>query len=167
MAITLLDMLLEAGLISKEQFEEALLNRVVFGGKIGTSLIEMGFVTEENLARFLSRKLAVPYVSPEHLLTIPPAVITLIPRELALKYRAIPLSLEKRRLNLVMADPADLKAIDEIAFITGYIVKPLVAPEVRLVQALGKYYQLEIDHRFQQIIERIEGLKAAAHHTCG
>jgi hypothetical protein len=164
MAITLLDMLLEAGLISREQFEEALLNRVVFGGKIGTSLIEMGFVTEENLARFLSRKLAVPYVSPEHLLTIPPAVITLIPQELALKYRAIPLSLEKRRLNLVMADPADLKAIDEIAFITGYIVKPLVAPEVRLVQALGKYYQLEIDHRFQQIIERIEGLKAAAHH---
>jgi len=164
MAITLLDMLLEAGLISREQFEEALLNRVVFGGKIGTSLIEMGFVTEENLARFLSRKLAVPYVSPEHLLAIPPAVITLIPRELALKYRAIPLSLEKRRLNLVMADPADLKAIDEIAFITGYIVKPLVAPEVRLVQALGKYYQLEIDHRFQQIIERIEGLKAAAHH---
>jgi hypothetical protein len=164
MAITLLDMLLEAGLISREQFEEALLNRVVFGGKIGTSLIEMGFVTEENLARFLSRKLAVPYVSPEHLLAIPPAVIALIPRELALKYRAIPLSLEKRRLNLVMADPADLKAIDEIAFITGYIVKPLVAPEVRLVQALGKYYQLEIDHRFQQIIDRIEERKAAAHH---
>ncbi|HEX2770222.1 MAG TPA: hypothetical protein VHN12_13175 [Geobacteraceae bacterium] len=164
MAITLLDMLLEAGLISREQFEEALLNRVVFGGKIGTSLIEMGFVTEENLARFLSRKLAVPYVSPEHLLAIPLAVIALIPRELALKYRAIPLSLEKRRLNLVMADPADLKAIDEIAFITGYIVKPLVAPEVRLVQALGKYYQLEIDHRFQQIIDRIEERKAAAHH---
>ncbi len=164
MAITLLDMLLEAGLISREQFEEALLNRVVFGGKIGTSLIEMGFVTEENLARFLSRKLAVPYVSPEHLLAIPPAVIALIPREFALKYRAIPLSLEKRRLNLVMADPADLKAIDEIAFITGYIVKPLVAPEVRLVQALGKYYQLEIDHRFQQIIDRIEERKAAPPH---
>jgi hypothetical protein len=164
MAITLLDMLLEAGLISRVQFEEALLNRVVFGGKIGTSLIEMGFVTEENLARFLSRKLAVPYVAPEHLLAIPPAVIALIPREFALKYRAIPLSLEKRRLNLVMADPADLKAIDEIAFITGYIVKPLVAPEVRLVQALGKYYQLEIDHRFQQIIDRIEERKAAPPH---
>ena len=71
MAITLLDMLLEAGLITKDQFEEALLNRVVYGGKIGSSLIEMGFVTEENLARFLSKKLAVPYVSPEQLLAIP------------------------------------------------------------------------------------------------
>jgi len=108
--------------------------------------------------------LAVPYVAPEHLLAIPAAVIALIPRELALKYRAIPLNLEKRRLNLVMADPADLKAIDEIAFITGYIVKPLVAPEVRLVQALGKYYQLEIDHRFQQIIDRIEERKDAVPH---
>ncbi len=162
MAITLLDMLLEAGLITREQFEEALLNRVVYGGKIGTSLIELGYVTEENLARFLSRKLAVPYVAPDHLLAIPPAVIALIPQELALKYRVIPISLEKRRLNLVMADPADLKAIDEISFITGYIVKPLVAPEVRLVQALGKYYQFEIDHRYQQIIDRIEELKAAA-----
>jgi Type II secretion system (T2SS), protein E, N-terminal domain len=162
MAITLLDMLLDAGLITREQFEEALLNRVVYGGKIGTSLIELGYVTEENLARFLSKKLAVPYVAPDHLLAIPPTVISLIPQDLALKYRVIPISLEKRRLNLVMADPADLKAIDEISFITGYIVKPLVAPEVRLVQALGKYYQLEIDHRYQQIIERIEELKATA-----
>ena len=164
MAITLLDMLLEAGLITREQFEEALLNRVVYGGKIGTSLIELGFVTEENLARFLSKKLAVPYVSPEQLLTIPPEVISLIPQELALKYRVIPISLEKRRINLVMADPADLKAIDDIGFITGFIVKPLVAPEVRLVQALGKYYQLEIDHRFQLIIDRIEEIKASPFH---
>ena len=63
-----------------------------------------------------------------------------------------------------MADPADLKAIDDIGFITGFIVKPLVAPEVRLVQALGKYYQLEIDNRFQLIIDRIEEIKAATHH---
>lgn len=164
MAITLLDMLLEAGLITREQFEEALLNRVVYGGKIGTSLIELGYVTEENLARFLSKKLAVPYVSPEQLLTIPPDVISLIPQELALKYRVIPISLEKRRLNLVMADPADLKAIDDIGFITGLIVKPVVAPEVRLVQALGKYYQFDIDSRFQLIIERIEERKSAGSH---
>jgi hypothetical protein len=164
MAITLLDMLLEAGLITREQFEEALLNRVVYGGKIGSSLIELGFVTEEDLAQFLSKKLAVPYVSPKKLLAIPPDVISLIPRDLALKYKAIPISLEKRRLDLVMADPADLTAIDEIGFITGFIVKPLVAPEVRLVQALGKYYQMEIDPRFQHIIERMEKRKAEHSH---
>ena len=78
MAITLLDMLLNAQLINREQFEEALRNRVLYGGKIGTSLIELGYVSEEDLARFLSRKLGVPYVHPDNLLNIPPEVIDLL-----------------------------------------------------------------------------------------
>lgn len=156
MAITLLDMLLNAGYINREQFEEALRNRVLYGGKIGTSLIELGYVTEEDLARFLSKKLGVPYVHQDQLLHIPQETIDLIPRELALKYGAIPLSLEKKRLSLVMADPADLKDIDELSFITGYTIRPLITPEVRLVQALGIYYQTDVDFRYQQIIDRIE-----------
>jgi hypothetical protein len=156
MAITLLDMLLNAGLINRDQFEEALRNRVLYGGKIGTSLIELGYISEEDLARFLSRKLEVPYVHHEQLLNIPKEIIDLLPRELALKYGAIPLCLEKKRLSLVMADPADLLAIDEISFITGYSVRPLITPEVRLVQALGIYYQTNVDFRYQKVIDRIE-----------
>lgn len=156
MAITLLDMLLNAGFINREQFEEALNNRVLYGGKIGTSLIELGFISEEDLARFLSDKLSVPYVHPEQLLNIPPETINLLPRDMALKYGVIPLSLEKKRLSLVMADPADLTAIDEISFITGYSIRPLITPEVRLVQALGIYYQTTVDTRFQKVIERID-----------
>jgi hypothetical protein len=156
MAITLLDMLLNAGLINRDQFEEALRNRVLYGGKIGTSLVELGYISEEELARFLSDKLSVPYVDHDRLLHIPPEVINLLPRELALKYGAIPLSLEKKRLSLVMSDPADLPAIDEISFITGYSIRPLITPEVRLVQALGIYYQTAVDSRFQKVIERID-----------
>jgi len=159
MAITLLDMLLNAGRINRDQFEEALRNRVLYGGKIGTSLIELGYISEEDLARFLSWKLDVPYVPPEQLLNIPPEIIALLPRELALKYGAIPLSLDKKRLSLVMSDPADLKDIDEISFITGYTVRPLITPEVRLVQALGIYYQTTVDFRYQNIIDRIETQK--------
>lgn len=156
MAITLLDMLLNAGLINRDQFEEALRNRILYGGKIGTSLVELGYISEEELARFLSDKLSVPYVQHEQLLHIPPEVIDLLPRELALKYRVIPLSLERKRLSLVMADPADLPAIDEISFITGYSIHPLITPEVRLVQALGLYYQTTVEPRFQKVIDRIE-----------
>lgn len=156
MGITLLDMLKNNGLITREQFDEALKNRVLYGGKIGTSLIELGYVREDDLARFLSGKLAVPFVDAARLLAIPPETILLIPRDLALKYRVIPIHRDKKRLFLVMADPADLKAIDEISFITGFIIKPVVAPEVRLVQALGKYYQCEIDPRYRQIIDRME-----------
>ncbi len=107
MAITLLDMLLNAGLINRDQFEEALSNRVLYGGKIGTSLIELGYISEEELARFRSDKLSVPYVHHDQLLHIPPDIINLLTRELALKYGAIPLSLERKRLSLVMSDPPD------------------------------------------------------------
>jgi hypothetical protein len=162
MGITLLDMLKNNGLITREQFDEALKNRVLYGGKIGTSLIELGYVREDDLARFLSGKLAVPFVDSSRLLAIPPEIIGLIPRELALKYMVIPIHRDKKRLFLVMTDPADLKAIDEISFITGFIIKPLIAPEVRLIQALGKYYQYEIEPRYQQIIDRIEGDKEPA-----
>lgn len=162
MAITLLDMLLNAGLINRGQFEEALQNRVLYGGKIGTSLIELGFISEEELARFLGKQLGVPYVNPDQLLHIPPEIIDLLPREIALKYGAIPISLDKKRLSLVMADPADLQNLDEIGFITGYTIRPLITPEVRLVQALGIYYQTPVDFRYQQILDHIEEHKTEA-----
>jgi hypothetical protein len=161
MGITLLDMLMQSGMLTPEQSEEALRNRVMHGGKIGTNLIELGFINEDDLARFLSRKLAVPYIPPHRLLAIPPDIIRLIPPAMALKYRVVPLGLEGRRLSLVMADPADLVAIEEISFITGYVVRPLVAPEVRLIQALGKYYQLRIEPHVQQIIDQIKDPPAA------
>ena len=95
------------------------------------------------------------------LLDIPPETIALLPRGLAVRYRAIPLELQRKRLCLVMADPADLAALDEIAFITGYVIKPLVAPEVRLMQALARYYQVELDARYQQIIDQIDAPRPA------
>jgi len=156
MATTLLEMLLEAGMISPGQCDEALQNRVFFGGRIGTNLIELGFIGEEDLARFLSRKLAVPYVDPRELLNIPPKVISLIPQSLALQYHVVPLRLENRRLWVATADPSALRDIDEIAFATGHVVKPLITPEVRLVQALGRYYHFDIDERYRRIIDEIE-----------
>jgi hypothetical protein len=165
MAITLLDMLLQGGRIDREQFDEALKNRVLYGGKIGASLIELGYLDEEELARFLSRKLTVPYVGAEQLLSIPPEVIDLVPAAIACKYRVIPLKREKKRLQLVMADPADLAAIDEISFITGFVVQPLIAPEFRLLQALGVHYQLQVDERTRQVIARIASQPPPEKHT--
>ena len=156
MVTTLLDMLLEAGLINQSQCDEALKNRILYGGKIGTSLIELGFVDEEHLAQLLSLKLSVPYVDPPRLLDIPAETVALLPRGLAVRYRAIPLQLERKRLSLVMTDPSDLAAIDEIAFSTGFVIKPMVAPEVRLMQSLAKYYQVELDARYREIIARID-----------
>lgn len=162
MAITLLDMLLNAKMVTPAQIDDALQNRVFFGGKIGTSLVELGFLREEDLAQFLGRKLMVPYISPEALLHIPAETIALIPKEMALKYQVIPLEMKQKRLSLVMSDPADLAAIDEISFITGFVIKPMISPEFRLLQALNLYYGMHISTRFQQIIDRLHTEAVAA-----
>ena len=159
MAITLLEMLRNSGLITEIQGDEALRNRVLFGGKIGTSLIELDFIDEETLARFLGEKLMVPFVNPDHLRAIPPEVIALISRDIALKYLVLPIRVTGRKIFLVMSDPSDLNAIDEIAFITGYGINPLVTPEVRLMKALAQYYGMEVDPRYLRIIEMIEERK--------
>jgi len=148
MAIKLGEMLVRAGKITQEQLDEALKGQVIFGGRLGSNLIEMGYLEEGDIARLLSEKLGVPYVPPEQLMTIPAGVIALIPREMAAKYKVVPLSLEKKRLVLVMEDPSDLAAIDEIAFRTGFNISPVITPEVRLLAAMEKYYQVAREVRY-------------------
>ncbi len=148
MAIKLGEMLVKAGKITQEQLDEALKGQVIFGGRLGTNLIEMGYLEEDDISRLLSEKLGVPYVPPEQLMTIPAGVIALIPREMAAKYKVIPLSLEKKKLVLVMEDPSDLAAIDEIAFRTGFNISPVITPEVRLLAAMEKYYQVAREVRY-------------------
>ena len=156
MAIKLGEMLVKGGAITLDQLEEALKYQVIFGGKLGTNLIELGYLGEEGIAWFLSEKLGLPYVHPDKLMDISPDVIKIIPQHLASKYKVIPINLEKKRLTLAMADPSDLAAIDEIAFITALTIKPVVAPEVRVMLALEKYYNIDRDVRYIPIMEKRE-----------
>jgi len=153
MAVKLGELLIEQGKITAGQLEEALKYQVIFGGKLGTNLLEMGFLEEEDIARILSKKLGVPFMeSASHFASIPEEVIALIPRELAVKHQVVPVKLENRKLSLAMLDPSDLKAIDELSFRTGFIIRPMVTPEVRLLGALEKYYQVQRTARYIQII---------------
>ncbi len=149
MAIRLGELLVRENLISKMQLEEGLKCQVIFGGRLGTNLIEMGLLEENDIARVLSKKLGVPFLDPPGLLmNIPADIIALISKEYAAQYQIIPLRLEGRRLSLGMVDPSDLKTIDEIAFRTGYVIRPIVIPEVRIVLALEKYYRVERKLRY-------------------
>jgi hypothetical protein len=149
MAIRLGELLVRENLISLMQLEEGLKCQVIFGGRLGTNLIEMGLLEENDIARVLSKKLGVPFLDPPGLLmNIPADIIALITREYAAQYQIIPLRLEGRRLSLGMVDPSDLKTIDEIAFRTGYVIRPVVIPEVRIVLALEKYYRVERKLRY-------------------
>jgi len=155
-AMKLGELLVKEGVITPHQLEEALKYQVIFGGKLGTNLIELDFVQEDDIAKTLSRMLRVPLVSGEELHSIPEDVIHLIPRDIAEQYQVVPLSIEHRKLTLVMANPSDLKAIDEIAFRTGLIIRPAVAAEVRLILALEKYYHIPREIRYVQVSKKVE-----------
>ncbi len=142
------EMLVRNGLITRGQLDEALKNQVIFGGRLGTNLIEMGLLSEDQLGPFLAKAAGVSYVQPQQLMNIPPEVLEILPREIAEKHQVIPLRIEGRRLYLAMANPSDYRTIDEIAFRTGYIIKPALSPEVRLQLAMEKYYQVERKLRY-------------------
>ncbi|PLX81889.1 MAG: hypothetical protein C0614_06405, partial [Desulfuromonas sp.] len=142
------ELLIKHNLINQAQLEEALQAQVIFGGKLGTILIEMGLISEKTLASALSKLLGFPCAEPGQLEKVPDNVIQIISRELAEKHQAVPVSVSGRKLTLAMAIPQDLKAVDEIAFRTGYIILPILALEVRLVMALERYYGLKRAMRY-------------------
>lgn len=161
MAVKIGDMLVQAGIISGEQLGEALKCQVIYGGKIGTNLIELGFISEDAIAGFLSKKLGVPYANQEALSDIPPNIIKLIPSDLAEKYKVIPISIKKNRLTIAIEDPTDLGALDEISFITNFSVSPVVTPEVDLMLSLERYYGIKRDARYVPVLDNLKPQKEA------
>lgn len=145
------DLLIQEGAITRKQLDEALKCQVIFGGRLGTNLVEMGYIEEQKLVEFLSKQLDAPYVTPEQLSSITPDVINLISKDLAAEYKIIPISLDKKRLTVAIWDPSDLSALDAISFITGYIIRPLVCSELRLLLALEQYYGIKREVRYIQM----------------
>jgi hypothetical protein len=142
------EMLVREGKLTSAELEDTLKGQAIFGGRFGTNLIEMGFLDEGELTHFLSRKAGVPHASADQLMNIPPQVIRLLPEEVVRKYRVVPVALNNKKLSLAMTDPWDFAAIDEISFSTGYIVVPLITPELRLICAQEKYYNIKRELRY-------------------
>jgi hypothetical protein len=155
------ELLVQNGLITDEQLDEALKAQLVFGGRLGTNLVELGHISTTTLAEFLSKQLAMPALAPSQLEKIPTDVIGAVSPDLASKYMMFPLALEGRALTLGMADPTDLAAVDEISFTTGLQVKTIVAPELLVMYALEKFYEVSRTNRFVRIAGSLEELAQA------
>ncbi len=133
--------------ITEEQLTRALQDKAFYGGRLGTSLIKLGFISEDVLGEFLSHASGIRYASWERMESVPTAVIATVPARLAAQYRIIPIAVEGRRLHLAMRDPRDLIALDEIAFLTGLAIEPYVATEFRILQALELHYQVKVESK--------------------
>jgi len=136
------DLLIAAGLIDDFQLQSSLSYQRNWGGKLGSILIELEFIKEEDLARVISEKLAIPYVNPFDP-EIPEGIIMLIKPDVAKKYKVVPVRKEKGTLQLIMSDPLDIDSIDVIRFITGLDIKPALALESEIRDAIRKYYDHE------------------------
>lgn len=162
MELRLGELLLREKLITPQQLEEALRNQVVYGIRLGSALMEMGYVAEGDLTRVLGEKLGVPCAGCEELTHIPREVIHDFSPALVIRYHVMPFRLERNRLGLAMADPNDLRAIEEIAFITGHVVQPFIAPEVRISHAQATYYRIgDGTERYRRIAPEPKGREDA------
>jgi len=144
-------MLVKDGLITPAQLKEAVYNQVIFGGRLGTNLLELGYIDEETLSRYLARQHRVKTIRLEDLSQIRASVLKLIPRRLAEKYQAIPIRLEGNKLYVVMTNPSEMGALSELSFVTGKTIIPLVLPEVRIFDLLNRYYGIGRELRYMNI----------------
>jgi type IV pilus assembly protein PilB len=139
MPVRIGELLLKEKRISAEQLQQALTHQKTNGGKLGYNLVQMGLVKDEEITALLSKQYGVPSINLTQF-EIDPAVIKLIPAETATKYQIVPLSRAGATLTIAMTDPTNVFAMDDIKFMTGYNVEPVVASETAVTEAIQKYY---------------------------
>ena len=139
MSAKLGEILVRENLLSAQQLREALDYQRAHGGRLGFNLVKMGLVSDDMITAVLSRQYGVPSVNLE-LFDIEPSVIRLIPQEVAQKYSVLPLSRVGASLTLAMVDPTNVFAMDDIKFMTGLNIEPVVVSEASVQEAIAKYY---------------------------
>ena len=139
MAVRIGELLLKEKRITVEQLQEALNHQRQHGGKLGLNLIKLGFVKDSDITALLSKQYGVPSISLAEF-EVDPAVVKLVSAETAQKYQIVPLARSGATLTIAMIDPTNVFAMDDIRFMTGYNVEPVVASEIAVLDAIERYY---------------------------
>jgi len=133
------EMLVKSKLISEDQLKKALSQQSTSGGRLGSNLVKLGYLTEEDITSFLSKQYGVPSINLAHF-EIDPSVVKLVPAEIAQKHMVVPINRKGSVLTVAMADPSNIFAIDDIKFLSGFKVEPVVAAETSIRNAINKHY---------------------------
>ena len=139
MSAKLGEILVRENLISPQNLREALDYQREHGGRLGFNLVKLGLVSDDMITAVLSRQYGIPSVNLE-LFQIDDSVLRLIPQEVAQKHSVLPLSRVGATLTLAMVDPTNVFAMDDVKFMTGLNVEPVVVAEASIQQAIAKYY---------------------------
>lgn len=156
------ELLRAARLLDSKQLNEAIEYQCIYGGKLGTSLIELGLIDEDQLAKALSKQLKRHYIKPKLLMKVSPSVLNLIPAETALKYQVVPYHKDGQRLYVGLNETDNRSCIDELSSLLDCTIVPLAIPEIRLMLALKKHYNMQIPPRYETIAGQMNRRMQAA-----
>jgi len=160
MSVRLGELLIKAGLITQDQLKDALRVQKDQGAKLGETIIQLGFCAEEDITECLSQQFGVPSINLAHF-EIDESVIKLLPSEVARKYNIIPVNKTGATITIAMADPTNVFAMDDIKFMTGYNVEPVVASELGIRAAIEKYYGSTAALELKKVMEDLQTAEAA------
>ncbi len=149
------ELLIQEKLLDSEQLKSALEFHKKNDIGIGSAIVSLGYLTEEEMAQALSRQLGYPYINLDQF-EVYPDVISLIPMEIAKKYLIMPIHRIRSFLTLAMVDPTDLGIIEDVRFRTGLSIQPVIASESGIMSAISKYYGSSDALRVKQIVDEIE-----------
>lgn len=147
------DLLLEFGLINREQLDHALAEQKVTGQPLGEILIQNGAISEDQLIEVMEFQLGVPHVYLDQF-EVDRSTIDLVPEEVARRYKVLPVKRRGNRLTLAMIDPMDYYAIDDIQMTTGLQIDPVIATRDSIQKAFAHYYSLK--KSISEVLEDIQ-----------
>ncbi len=146
------DLLVKEKIITPEQLEQATKAQKEQNCRLGSALVKLGFLTDEDVTNFLSRQYGVPAINLSYF-EIDPAVVKLIPFETAKRYQILPLSRVGASLTIAMVDPTNVFAMDDIKFMTGFNIEPVVASESSILAGIEKAYGAEQRRRSRTVMQ--------------
>ncbi|SEA81453.1 type IV pilus assembly protein PilB [Desulfuromusa kysingii] len=147
------ELLVRNQLISDTQLANAISEQKKEGTRLGAALVKLGYVQEHDLASFLSKHYGVPSIDLAEF-DVDPAIVSLVPAEVAQKYQLVPINRAGATLIVAMADPSNIFAIDDIKFMTGFNVEVVVAAEAAIKDAIDKLYD-----QSSSMADALEGLE--------
>jgi type IV pilus assembly protein PilB len=161
------EILVKDSLISADQLKQALDYQKKNGGRLGTCLVKMGLVSDDDITAVLSRQYGVPSINLKFY-EVDPSVIKLVPQETAVRYQIVPLSRVGSTLTIAMTDPTNVFAMDDIKFMTGFNVEPVVASETAISEAIHKFYgDIESVEELDKVMKDLTGEEADALELAG
>jgi type IV pilus assembly protein PilB len=155
------DLLVKEKVITREQLEQATKVQKETNCRLGSALVKLGYLTDEDVTNFLSRQYGVPAINLTYF-EIDPAVVKLIPFETAKRYQILPLSRVGASLTIAMVDPTNVFAMDDIKFMTGFNIEPVVASESSIQEGIEKAYGTSNQEDLETVMQSMTELGDAA-----